>query len=394
MPACVKLVGRRVTGSSAKPLRGVEVCALMFSLIVLLREYAMLNSSFHLTKLAFIPILAFMWGPLLVAFNALDEKEMSCLRLWMSIAGIVIGVWATLIYITNSSYLKMTAIWDPTSSDLSMRAIASESSSEIVGNRFVVMGLYSICSFAYWYVLRGALSTTKQHLLRNLVMWAGVGTIMLAFAISVTRGTILIIGSGTIIMLIAWARIKGLNLRDRIRSFAIIVAGACLLGVVVSRIDLSPITIQYQARFATLGKGESSVITRLLNTNNAWEYISQSLCLFGAPNPDSIASRDTAVVLRIWLCYGMLGAILFSVLFIISFWRLFKCGLSQRFNPEDQMLRGMLIAWALSYVYIWIVGYSLQQTEVFFTMLFFSEISRLNDKRLTQVNLRLRRVAT
>jgi O-antigen ligase len=99
------------------------------------------------------------------------------------------------------------------------------------------------------------------------------------------------------------------------------------------------------------------------------------------------------VVLRVWLYYGVPGAVLFSTLFFTAFARLFKCWLARKLTPEQQLLRGMLTAWSGYYVYVWMVGYSLHPPEVFFTMLFFSEIGRLKGKCLITTNTQLRRTA-
>jgi hypothetical protein len=397
--ATVKLLVRKSPRLGSRRLRGVEICALALSLLVLVRQVELQSLGF--APGVFAPGVywralsaAFLWGPLLVGFNRLDEKEMPSLRLWMSVAGIVVGVWGLLIYLTGNGYLMRTAIWtDPDTSEAQAR-LANTDVEMIVTGRFIVMGLFTVAPWAYWYVLRDALAQTKQHWLWNLGMWAGVGTILIAVGISVSRGMLLLLGMGTVVMLVAVVLRTVRGGHSGAGVFAVVAMGACVLGAAVYLIDFTVVMDQFGERFSTFGVGDKTIASRLESTAEAWAYLKQNLCFFGAASPDSIAAGvDTAVVLRVWLFYGVSGAVLFSVLFFTTFRRLFQCWLSQRLSPENQLLRGMLTAWALGYVYVWIAGYSLHPPEVFFTMLFVSEIDRLKGQCLITTNSKPRRTA-
>ncbi len=363
-------------------LRGLEICALTLSLIVLLRQCELKQEfGFGPGQCVQLLSLAFLWGPLLVAFNRLSDDEMASLRLWMCMAGIVVGVWGTMVYLTGNEYLMQMAIWGIPDSGDAMSDLTLGDTAWIVKNRFIVMGLFTVIPSAYWYVLRGALVQTRHHWLWNLAMYAGVGTILIAVGISVTRSMILVLSMGTLVMLVAWLSMSGKF--NRTRKFAIGITGACLLGFAVCHIDFVVLIEEFQMRFLSLGLDDENVWNRLDNMANVQTYLLQNLCFFGAPGPDPLAncqgSVDTAVILNVWLWYGIPGVILFSALFFTAFWRLLKCWLMQ-LSAEQKLFRSMLTAWSIYFVYVWIVGYSLHPPEVFFTVLFFSEICRLYDK--------------
>lgn len=378
-------------------LRGIEICALALSLVVLARQPELLSFSLSPNFLVRLLCSIFLWGPLLMAFNRLDEDEMAGLRLWISAAAIVVGVWGCLIYLTGSEYLIRTAIWADLDTSEGIASLVSGNAERMVRERFIVMGLFTVVPSAYWYVLRSALAQTRQYWLWNVLMYAGIGTILIAVGISGTRSLTLQLGMGTVVMLVALVLIRRASFYSRSRIFVIGALGVCLLAVAARRIDFTVVIERFEKRFSTLAWDDLTLVTRLDNTAKAWAYIQQNLCLFGAPGPNPLASAqtsvDSAVILHVWLWYGVPGAVLFTALFFTAFGRLFKCWLARRLSPEQQLLRGMLTAWALIYVYVWVVGYSMHPPEVFFTVLFFSEIGRLKDKCLTTANSQLKRTA-
>lgn len=380
----------------SKPQRrlgGVEICALVLSLVVLVRQAEF--RSLGLSPGTYVQLLgsAFLWGPLLLALNRLDEDEMAGLRLWMSVAGIVVGIWGCLVYLTGNDYLIRMAIWSDLDTSEAIASLVSGDAERMVRERFVVMGLFTVVPSAYWYVLRGAFAQTRQYWLWNVLMYAGVGAILIAAGISGTRSLTLLMGMGTVVMLVVLVLIRGVSFYSRSRIFAIGAIGVCLLAVAARRLDFTIVVERLQMRFSTLGSDDRNIAVRLENTVNAWAYIEQNFCVFGAPGPDPLASAqssvDSAVVLHVWLLYGVPGAVLFTALFFTAFRRLFKSWSARKLSPEQQLLRGMLTAWAGYFVYGWIVGNGLHAPEVFFTVLFFSEIDRLKGKCLTTANSQL-----
>jgi hypothetical protein len=385
MPAILRLLLRR-----GRPLRAIEICALVFSLILFIREAAILPPGFPLTKLIFLPLLAITWGPQMLAFNALNEKEVSNLRLWMSAAAIVIGVWGALIYVTNNSYLislarpKTFITFDN----------LSASTEKLVSSRFIIIGVFGVVPYAYWYVLRGALASFKQQLVWNLIMWGGIAAILITVGLSLTRSLLILLVAGTVVMVVtgtvALSVVQLLNKKssrkNKTRIFLSIAIGICVFGAGVHYIDLSAIINPFEKRLSVLSQDDQNVSHRLDQSSIAWKYIKDNNgCILGAPDPQSIVGVDTAIFLRVWLLYGVLGVIAFAAMYIGAFGSLFNCWLSSRLSPEDILLRSMLTAWALAYVYAIFAGYSLHMEEVFFTMLFFSEVSRLNNKRLKSI---------
>lgn len=371
----------------------VEICALSLSLVVLLRQTE-LEEYIALGSMVRVVSTAFLWGPQLMAINRLDDKEMDILRFWMSVAGIVVGVWGMLIYLTGSGYLMRSATWGDTDTVADLISYNAES---IVKGRFIVMGIFTVVPSAYWFVLRGVLVQNRQHWLWRAALYAGIGAILISVGISVTRGLLLLLGIGTVVMLGSWVLATGKYRRYRNRMLTILAIGGCLIWVVLSRIDLTVVIEQYQQRFSTLGSDDSNVVARLDDTANAWAYIKQDLCLFGAPGPKPLANYrrmgDPALPMFLWLYYGLPGLVLASILFLIAFWRLFKCWLAHRLDPEQQLLRSMLTAWALCYVYVMIAGSYMHPPEVFFMVLFFSEINRFYSKCMAGNNSQPRRAA-
>jgi len=292
-----------------------------------------------------------------------------------------VGIWGTLIYLTGNGFLIRTAIWtNPDALDATVDSLLDKDEDQLVEGRFIVMGLFTVVTSAYWYALRGFFAQRKQHWLLNMSMLAGVGGMLVAVGVSVTRSLILLLGMGTAYMVVVQFMIKGGSRYNQLRAFVIMALGVCSLIAFLLSVDVSVILEQFQERFSTFGLDDDSLVGRIENTSAAWDYIAKTLCLFGAPNPELIASVDTAVALRVWLTYGLVGFVLFSLMFLVAFVRLLKCWLSRRLSPDDQLLRGMLMAWALTYVYAWMVGSSLHPAEVFFMMLFFSETERLKNK--------------
>lgn len=375
----------RYTGS-------IEICALSLSLVVLLRQVE-LADNIALSTIVQVVSTAFLWGPLLMVINRLDDNEMDSLRFWMCVAGIVVGVWGMLIYLTGSEYLMRMASWGNTDT---VSDLMSDTES-IVRGRFIIMGIFTVVPSAYWFVLRGALVQDRQHWLRSAALFAGTGAILIAVGISVTRSLLLLLGIGTVVMLVSSVLATGKDRRHRNRMFTTLALGGCLLGVALLRIDLTVVTQQYQQRFSTLSRDDSSVASRLDDTANAWAYIKEDLCLFGAPGPQPLANYrrmgDPALPMFLWLYYGLPGLVLASILFLIAFWRLFKCWLAHQLDPEQQLLRSMLTAWSLGYVYIWITGSYLHPPEVFFMVLFLSEINRFYSKCMAGSNSQPRQAA-
>jgi len=371
----------------------IEIFALLLSMVVLLRQIE-LTENFALGSMAKVVSTAFLWGPLLMAINRLDDKEMDSMRFWMIVAGIVVGVWGMLIYLTKSEYLLRTAIWGnaDTVADLMSSDIES-----IVKGRFIVMGIYTVVPSAYWFVLRGVLAQNRQHWLWSVVLWVGIGAILIAVGITVTRSLLLLLGIGTVVMLGSSILKMGKNWRYRTSMLTILAIGGCLLGVAILRIDLTVVIEQYQQRFSTLSRGDSTIVARLDDTANAWAYLKQDLPLFGAPGPKPLENYrhkgDPALPMFLWLYYGLPGLVLASILFLIAFWRLFRCWMAHQFNPEQQLFRSILTAWALCYVYVWIAGSYMFPPEVFFMVLFFSEINRFY-KCMAGSNSQLRQPAT
>jgi len=368
----------------------IEICALLLSLVVLLRQTE-LAENIALGSMVRVVSTAFLWGPLLVAINRLDDKEMDSLRFWMSVAGIVIGVWGMLIYLTESKYLIRTAIWGNTDMATDLMSRDAES---IVTGRFIVMGIFTVVPSAYWYVLRGILAQNRQHWLWSASLYAGIGAILISVGISVTRSLLLLLGIGTVVMLGSSVLATGKDRRYRTRMLTTLAIGGCLLGVALLRIDLTFVVGQYQHRFSMLGIDDSNVIARLDDSANAWAYIKHDLPLFGAPGPNPLANYrqtgDPALPMFLWLYYGLPGLVLASILFLVAFWRLFKCWLAHQLDPEQQMIRSMLTAWATCYVYVWIAGSYMFPPEVFFMVLFFSETTRFYRKCMAGTNSQLR----
>lgn len=392
--ATIKLLVRKPQQSGSKRLRSLELYALALSLVVLVRQAGFLSFGFAPGQYVSVLLLAFLWGPLLMAFNRLDEGEMASLRLWMAVAGIVVGVWGSLIFLTGSEYLTRMAIWgNPDAIGVSIPS----SVDQLVTSRFIVMGLYTVVPSAYWYVLRGALAQTRKRWLMNLAMYGGVGAILIAVGLSGTRSMILLLGIGTVVMLVALVLIRGWNWRSRARTFVIGAIAVCLLGVAVSHIDFTVMVERFQVRFSMLNLQDQTVEGRLEDTANAWAYIKQHHSLFGAPGPLPLESYertgDPALPMILWFYYGLPGLVLAGILFLTAFGTLFKRWLAQRLSPEQRLLRSMLTAWALTYVFIWIAGSYLFPPEVFFMVLFFSEIDRLKRKRLITPNSEPRRTA-
>lgn len=384
MVASVRLMIRTPSRSLRWRLQGLEICAMAFSVVVLVRQIALSYGTTYEVSIGVCwraLVSAFLWGPLLVAFNRLNEKEMENLRFWLAMAGIVVGLWGTLIFLTGNGFLMRTAIWtNPDALDATVDSMLDMDDDQLVERRFIVMGLFTVVTSAYWYALRGFFSQKKHHWLLNMSMLAGVGVMLVTVGVSVTRSLILLLGMGTAYMVVVQFMIKGGNKFNQLRAFVVMALGVCSLIVFLLSVDVSIILEQFQIRFSTFGLNDDSLIGRIENTSAAWDYIAKTLCLFGAPNPELIASVDTAVALRVWLTYGLVGVVLFAIMFLVTLWRLFKCGLSHRLSPDGQLLRGMLMAWAMTYVYAWMVGSSLHPAEVFFMMLFFSETERLKNK--------------
>ncbi len=375
----------RYTGS-------IEICALSLSLVVLIRQ-VVLAENIALSTIVQVMSTAILWGPLLVAINRLDEQEMESLRFWMSVAGLVVGVWGILIYLTGSEYLMQMASWGKadTISD-SMSDVES-----IVKGRFFIMGIFTVVPSAYWFVLRGVLAQDRQHWLRSAVLLTGIGAILIAVGISVTRSLMLLLGIGTVVMLGSWVLSTGKDRHYRTRMLTTFAIGGCLLGVALHSIDLTVMTEQYQQRFSILGVADEGVVSRLSDSANAWAYIKEDLCLFGAPGPQPLANYrrmgDPALPMVLWLYYGLPGLVLASILFLIAFWRLIKFWLVHQLSPEQLLLRSMLTAWALCYVYVWIAGSYMFPPEVFFMVLFFSEINRFYGKCMAGSNSQPRQAA-
>lgn len=386
---------RIITRRPYRRLSGAEGCALALSVVVILRNAFLLDSDFALGECWRLLSYGFLWGPLLIAFNRFDGDEVAALRVWMGVAGTVVGVWGLLIYMTGNSYLMRMAIWGDPETTNAISTLANSDSEQIVKGRFIVMGLFTVCTYAYWYALRNALARTPAHWLLYLVTWGGVGAMLVAVGVSVTRSSLILLGMGTALVLSVQLLILtgSKKRRDLVQAGILGATLVCAIGFAIYAIDFTAITTQFQERFSTLSTEDENLQARLDNTASAWAYLRENLCLLGSPNLDTIASVDTAVILRVWLLYGIPGVLLFSTLFLTAFWHLFRSWLVLGLSPEQRLLRGMLTAWGLTYVYIWIFGYSMHPPEVFFTMLFFSEISRLKDKFPSPTNIHMRRIA-
>jgi len=359
-------------------LSTVEIFALVLSIVVFSRHAEIapvIAPSVIVTWLS----KAFLWGPLLVALNRLTEREMDNLRLWIYFAGIIVGIWGFLIYVTGNPYFLRTGIWGRAYVDDVTKVYVNNDAETLVKHRFIVMGLFTVVPSAYWYTMRRLFDQTKQHWILKLLNAFGIVSIIVSVGVSVTRSLIMQLSLGTFLMLIYLALSRQLS-RGLLFS---LIALTCIIGVCIFMLDFSALIEYSNDRFSNLGTDESAII-RISNTVAEWTYLKKNVCIFGVagPNPSVTCggSVDSAVFLYIWVWYGLPGALIFTTLFISALSGLVKSWMMQRVTQSQDLLRIMLTAWAIYYVYIWIVGYSLHAPEIFFTMLFLSEIDRVNGK--------------
>jgi hypothetical protein len=385
--ATLRLAMRRPDGLGRRRLVPAEVCALALSLIVGVRQFALLSSSLHGIGLCAVALfLAILWGPLLVAFNRLRDDEIACLRLWVSAAGIVVGAWGTALYVTGSDWLLRTALLGGREAFEVTGFPAGTDAVGLVRGRLAVMGLFTVTPAAYWYLLGGALGRSNKRWLWNAVMVLGAGAIVSAVAVSVTRSALLLLGIGTVVIVAPQLRDWRRHLRARALPLALGAAGVCVLGVTLYRGGFAVVIEEYRGRFATLGLDDGTVAARRLHTTAAWGYIREHFCVLGAPGPVPMLnypdSGDTALIPYLWIHYGIPGMVLCLALLALAFSRLLRCWFSQRLDRHQKALRGMLTAWALLYVYWLFAGTYLQPAEVFLLALFASETERLHRKCL------------
>ena len=132
----------------------------------------------------------------------------------------------------------------------------------------------------------------------------------------------------------------------------------------------------------TLGLQDASYLGRLYDNLDAWDYLTSTFPVFGAPGLDPrmnyTRSGDPSLLIIVWLYYGLVGLALFLLMMFSTLARLARLWFRRRQFDADRILLSCLLVWALVHVMQMIItGCYLQRPDVLFLMWFIAEVSRL-----------------
>ncbi len=365
----------------ATRLNSLEVCALLFSGMVSLRE--LMSDSYTLSMYANITVVfnAALWGPLLVAIGRLRPMEMRNLRLYMALCGVVVGVWGGLILLTGNDYLRQTAFWGGPESDEFVKLSKAFTWEEAGKTRTIVMGVYTVLPYAYYYGLMQVLSEDRKVALRWIVFVPGLIAMGLTVLLSVTRIALLSMAFTVVFVISGLLLGSGYGLKVRVRALlaSVMMFATCVL--LLSGGKLQPVFEHLTSRLEQLGVGDTGVQVRLEHTANAVLYLSQNLCFFGAPGVNPLltanSSVDSALAPQVWLRFGLPAVGLFLVIWIGSYLNILRSWIVRTGSSTHQTVQLVVTAWAIGFLVAFIFGYSFLAPEAFFTMMFVSESTRL-----------------
>jgi hypothetical protein len=369
-----RLIGRR----QLFPLDRSELACLILTLIVFART-VVLTRYIGPTSYIYPLFYASLWAPFLIVVRRLDDREIRILRDLAVFGLFAIGIFSLLGYFTgNASVLELSMTKQLDEQVAAVQLMPYE----ILAARHQTLGVYNYVPYAYWLLLFAVFGGSHFTRVRTILyMFASLGA-WVTMLISVTRSLLAEMLTGTFLVLwVWWLKRPKQSIPSAHRQnmfFAVILFGVLLFLVTG---NFGEMMSAFQERFSSFSNQDQSFMGRVDDNLNAWDYLTSTFPLFGAPGPvprmNYTRAGDPSLLLIVWLYYGLIGLILFLLMILPTLMRLVQIWFRRRQSAADSILIACLTGWALVHVMqILIMGCYLQQTDVLFLMWFMAEVKR------------------
>ena len=377
----VRLLFRKGESKRDGHLCLMEVCAILFSIIVLYRHVELFSVGLNLTSIVGCVAAPVVWGPLLVALGRLHNDEVDELRRYMALCAAVIGLWGGIIYLTNNSYFMETSIWGNRDTVEVVRRLEATDGNGLVLRRVGVMGIYTVLPYAVYYLIWELVRQTKKTLVTIVGSYIAIALTLLTVGMSVTRSLIFSTSVSVIVILSLVMTSRRLTARVRARTMAMFLMGLAAFILFLTRVELDPIIDAMRQRVSQLGLGDSSVDERIAGTVNAMEYIRHHLCLLGASGPDPLEAANTSVdcslFFLLWIKFGLIATFAFVMMWFEGLRNVLRAWSFPDLSSDGVIAKFVITTYAIFFSYVWLVGYQMHPSEAFFTMLFLLETRKL-----------------